>query len=72
MFERLIERAALIGAARAARRRERLAARMREAAPEGVAVQEEGQAVVLSGRRLGRRIADDPELRWLVAEARDG
>jgi len=72
MFERLSEKAARLGEKRTARRRERLAARLREAAPAGVAVSQEDQAVVLSGRALVRRSVSDPELRWMVAEARDG
>jgi hypothetical protein len=35
-------------------------------------VSQEDQAVVLSGRALVRRSVSDPELQWMVAEARDG
>lgn len=71
MFGRLTGRAAKLAEARAAGRRERLAGRLRAAAMAGVAVGEEGERVVLSGRGLGARMALDPELRWLVAENRD-
>lgn len=71
MFERLMERAAKLGATRAASRRERLAARLRAAAAPGVAVSEEGERVMLSGPGLAARMALDPELRWLVVENRD-
>lgn len=70
MFDKLSHRATHLGEARAAARRERLAARLQELAPADVEVLQEGEAVVLRGRR--GRFAGDPELRWLVAEARDG
>jgi hypothetical protein len=69
MFERLGERAVSLGEARAARRRERLAARLTEIAPAGVRVSREERAVVLEGR--AGRPAGALELGWLVAEARD-
>jgi hypothetical protein len=72
MFERLSERARLVADARARRRRERLAERMSAAGLRGVTVSIEEAAVVLSGRDLGRRSAREPELRWIVAESRDG
>jgi hypothetical protein len=66
MFSRLKERGLRLAEARAARRRERLAARLAGAA-EGVAVAVDGEAVVLSGRGLARRMDEDLELRWLLA-----
>ncbi len=72
MFGRLAQRAEQVAATRAARRRERLAAALRAREAPGVAVSEEGERVVLAGRGLGRRMAMDAELRWLVAESRDG
>jgi hypothetical protein len=70
MFERLMKRGEALAARRAAARRNRLADAVRAAAPAGVAVDVEGEALVLSGRGLGRRLANDPAVRWLVAEAR--
>jgi FAD/FMN-containing dehydrogenase len=72
MFERLSERARLLADARARRRRERLAERISGTGLRGVTVSAEEEAVVLSGRGLRRRSASDPELRWIVAESRDG
>ncbi len=71
MFERLESRGEQAVEARAAERRDRLAARLREAAPGDVSVAVEDEAVVLSGRGLGRRFALEAELRWLVAESSD-
>ncbi|MFN3351857.1 hypothetical protein [Pseudorhodoplanes sp.] len=71
MFEKLAARAAEIAARRAAIRRGRVAAKLKELAPQGVQVVEEGHGIVLVGRRLGRRFALDPHLRWLVTETRD-
>ncbi len=72
MFERLSERAEQLSTARAARRRALLAERIAAAGVRGVSVEIEGEAVVLSGRRLGRRAVAEPELRWIVAESRNG
>jgi hypothetical protein len=72
MFETLIRRAAERAEARAAARREEIAARIEEAAPQGVAVAVEDQGVAMSGRGLAARFMTDPALRWLVAEKRDG
>ncbi len=69
MFQRLSERAARLGKVRAARRRKLLAERLQEIAPPGVGVAVQDEAVVLQTRG---RFAGDLELRWLVAEARDG
>lgn len=71
MFERLARHAERRAEARAEGRRSRLAERLREAAPRGVQVSVEAKFVVLAGRALGRRVVIEPELRWLVAEARD-
>lgn len=67
MFERLTARAAALAQRGARRRREALARRLSEEAPEGVGVSEEEEGVLLAGRGLGRRLALDPELRWLTA-----
>jgi len=72
MFERLSERAGRLAEARARRRRKRLAERLAAPGVRGVSVSVEDEAVVLSGRALGRRSAREPELRWIVAESRDG
>jgi len=69
MFERLIKRAKARAEQRALARREALAGRLEEAAPDGVGVAVEGGAVVLSGAGLARRSLVEPELRWLVEEA---
>jgi hypothetical protein len=71
MFESLVARGAKLARRRAAARRERLAARLRERAPRGVEIGEEGERVTLAGRGLERRFAMDARLRWLVTEARD-
>ena len=72
MFERLEARAARAAEARAAARRERIAARMAEQAPRDVSVAVEGDRVAVAGRGLMRRMLLDPALRWLTAEGRDG
>jgi len=71
MFEALRSRGESIAQQQAAARRERLAERLEALAPSDVQVGAEGERVVLSGRGLARRLALEPVLRWLVAEARD-
>lgn len=71
MFARLEKRARERAEARAELRRRELAAAVREAAP-GLEVDIDGEAVVLSGRDLTRRFAEDAALRWLPWEARHG
>ncbi|HEX6374611.1 MAG TPA: hypothetical protein VFZ91_02715 [Allosphingosinicella sp.] len=70
MFERLMRHGAALAETRARRRRSELAEALREAAPDGVGVSEEEEAVALSGRGLGRRFALEPALRWLIAGRR--
>ena len=67
MFEALTARAE-----RAARRRAEalsaaLAERIEAERPPGVTVESAEAGVRLAGRRLGRRIALEPALRWLIA-----
>jgi len=71
MFGRIRERAQRQAERRAAAGRERLAARMRSAAPGEIEVGVEGETVVLGGRGLSRRLLVDPALRWLVAESKN-
>ena len=71
MFENLGARAAQIAARRAADRRQRLAARLKEFEPQDVQVTDAGEKILLAGRGLARRFALDPRLRWWVTEARD-
>jgi hypothetical protein len=67
MFERMMIEGAAIAERRARSRRRRIAEAARAAAPPGVGVEEEREAVALSGRGLSRRFALEPALRWLVA-----
>jgi hypothetical protein len=69
--EKLAVRAAQIASRRAALRRERLAARLKELEPLGVRMTEEGDGIVLAGRGLARRYALDPRSTWSVMEASD-
>jgi hypothetical protein len=72
MFERLTARGAELAQRAARRRRSVLAEALREEAPAGVRIEEEAQGVALSGRGLGRRLALEPALRWLIpGQARD-
>lgn len=68
MFEALTARAERRTRERAAATAQRIA----EAAPEGLSVSVEEDRVVLSGRGLGQRSIEDPAMRWLAAEARNG
>ena len=70
MFERLMAQGAALAERAARRRRSELAAALSEEAPAGVRVEEEGEAVALSGRNLIRRQALEPALRWLLAGRR--
>jgi hypothetical protein len=70
MFETLTARAAALAEQAAARPRRRIAAAARDAAPRGVAVAEEGEAIVLIGRRLGGRRLRDAGLRAFVESLR--
>ena len=70
MFERLTALAGELAGKAARRRRDELAEALREEAPAGVGVDEEGDGIVLSGRGLKRRFALEPGLRWLLAGRR--
>ena len=66
MFERLQERARRAAEAAAAARRRRIAGRLAEALPAGIAAAEGPEGVTLSGRGLKRRIALESRLRALL------
>lgn len=71
MFERLMLHGAALARKAAGERRSALAAELRDEVPEGVRVSEgEEEAVIFEGRGLGRRVALEPELRWLFAGRR--
>jgi hypothetical protein len=70
MFERLMLHGAALARKAAEARRSALAAELSDEAPEGVTVSEDESGVALSGRGLERRVALDPELRWLTAGRR--
>jgi hypothetical protein len=70
MFERLMLHGAALARKAAEQRRSGLAAELRVEAPEGVRVSEDGEAVTLEGRGLGRRFALESELRWLLSGRR--
>lgn len=63
MIDVALRAAARIGAREAARRRAALVEAVRVALP-GVSVREEGETIVLEGRRLHARMARDPALRF--------
>lgn len=60
MFGGLMRRAEVAAAVRAERLRARVAAQLRAEPPPGVTVSEEGEAVVVRGRGLRRRLVLDP------------
>lgn len=66
MFEALIARVERGTRARAAARASKLAAALAEA---GVAAEAETRGVLLSGKGLRRRLADNAQLRALIAGA---
>jgi hypothetical protein len=70
MFETLTARAAALADQAAERRRRRIAAAARAAAPRGLAVSEEGEAIVLAGPRLGLRRLRDSGLRAFLETLR--
>jgi hypothetical protein len=70
MLEKLMLRAAALAGRAAARRRALLAEALASQAPRGVKVDVEGEAAVLSGRKLLRRYALDPALRRLMDRLR--
>jgi len=66
MFERLMLHGAALADKAARRRRRELGEALEAEAPDGVSVDEEGEAIVLSGPGLARRFALEPALRWLT------
>jgi hypothetical protein len=70
MFERLIERAKALGAARARRLAGALAEAADAAAPAGVRAAAGEEGILLSGRDLKRRHALERGVRWLVGRGR--
>ena len=70
MLERLMLHGAALARKSAKARLGSLAGALREEAPPGVRVDEEEEAVALSGRGLRRRFALEPELRWLITGRR--
>ena len=70
MFEKLMLHGAALAHRAAQARRESMVRTLSEEAPEGVRVGEAEEGVALSGRGLSRRLALDPELRWLFAGRR--
>jgi hypothetical protein len=73
MLDKLLQRGVSLGEQRATAERARIAARITDAAQgKGPEASVEGDTVALSGKSLRRRLALDPALRWLIAEARDG
>jgi hypothetical protein len=67
MFERLMERAARAAAERAEAKVREIVSDLEAELPRGVSREATGDAVVLSGRGLGRRYVTDPSLRALLA-----
>ena len=67
MFERLMRRGGELAERAARRRRSALAEALAADAPAGVEASESDGGVVLSGRGLGRRLALESGLRWLVS-----
>jgi hypothetical protein len=67
MLEGVEARLLRIAERRAIARRRLVADRLRAELPPGLAVEERGEAVTLSGRGLGRRFVLEPALRWLLA-----
>ncbi|MEA3042316.1 MAG: hypothetical protein QOH47_154 [Sphingomonadales bacterium] len=67
MFAALIARIEQRAEAQALARGRELAERFAEALPEGVRAEAEARGVVLSGRRLRRRLALDMRLSRLIA-----
>lgn len=67
----LIERARRIARLRAVLASRRIAEAAREALPDDIVVESDGERVTLSGRRIGARAIDDPRLRSLAALARE-
>ena len=70
MFEKLMLHGAALARKAADERRAALARALREEAPGGTRVSEDEAGVALEGRGLGRRLALEPGLRWLLAGRR--
>ena len=70
MFETLVDRARWRGEARAQAAARRIAEAAAAEAPRGVAVDASAGGVRLSGRGLGRRLVEEPALRWLIGRVR--
>lgn len=68
MFEALAARMARKAEARAAARRQALAADLDGALPPGIRAEATQDGVRLAGRGLRRRFAGDAALRWLIME----
>lgn len=69
MFEQLLQRAERRARRAAAQRQEAMIQRLRAETPQDVALAADADGIVLSGCGLGRRMAFDPALRWLLMEA---
>ncbi len=67
MFEALIARAERLARRRARARSDDLAGRIADLLPRGVQVEADADGVRLSGKRLRRRVALEPALRWMIA-----
>jgi hypothetical protein len=67
MFAAMMARAERRAEARARARRLELAERFADALPRGVQARAEAEGVILSGRKLRRRIALDSRLNQLIA-----
>lgn len=70
MFERMRARAMRAAEAKARARAAELGERMKAELPRGITIVVENGGIRLSGRRLARRFALDPALRWLTARLR--
>jgi hypothetical protein len=67
MFERLEARANRAAVARAAERKQNLAAQLREILPREISIEAREEGVALSGPGLARRVVLDASLRWTIA-----
>lgn len=66
MFEALSARARRLSEKRAQQTVRRIAAAAAQEAPPGVRVEGVAEGVTLSGKGLGRRMLQEPALRWLI------
>lgn len=67
MFEQLEDRARVAGEARVAERKAVLAQQLRELLPRDIAVEPNGDGVLLTGRGLREQFVVDVSLRWTIA-----